>query len=117
MVDVLAKDSSGPVEKPPLRSQDIVLEQWIITFGYGDGQKPFGPNGFYRFNFKGNRDDATKAAYEKFGNRWSNIYSSEAAAGVGAHDLVEVTDTDIAMAEAHGFPHLFDQEAWEAMGV
>ena len=62
--------------------------RYVVTFGFGIEDKQ-GNNlkNCYTIITARNKTEARDVAFEQFGQVWSNIYTSEAAAGVHRYNL------------------------------
>lgn len=72
------------------------MKKFIVTFGFGQVDKDGNDlKGFYAIIYAKNMNEARDVAVEKFGNKYSNIYTSEASAGVHRFNLQLLKEVNI----------------------
>jgi len=70
--------------------------KFIITFGFNQvDNKGKSLDKCYTTIFAKNKTEAKDVATEKFGETWSNLYTSEASAGVHVHSLKFLKEVDL----------------------
>lgn len=70
--------------------------KFVITFGFNQVDKEGNDlKNCYTTIFARNKDEARDVAFEKFGDKWSNLYTSEASAGVHRFKLKYLKEVNI----------------------